>query len=397
MTGAMISAIIAVSIFVGRRRGDGDHIARASVWFMANSIADAAAYVMVAAVIATERSAPEISRVLFDIDMIINTSTAPLVAGFMCACANMRRGAARRYIAVHCAIAAALIAPFAADVLGFSLIDAEIARDIAFCAGILVYFVGACVVLASRQTAVGIKISCLLFSVPSVSALALHLLDFGHLVDPVSEVLWLVSNFGVYSYLFVHRARELAESRAAIAVAQVRPHFIGNTLTNIRYLCKSDPDQCVRAVEDLTALMRDSSDAFAAAGPVTFKSELERVERYLSLEKMRFGDRLSIEYDVATDDFVCPAFCVQTLVENSIKHSRGSVAVKISTASRGSDRVITIADDGPGFDLAESGSGIGLRNTALRLMTFCGGKLEIASEKGRGTTAVITIPKRKGV
>ena len=123
----------------------------------------------------------------------------------------------------------------------------------------------------------------------------------------------------------------------------------------------------------------------------------------MSLEKLRFKEELEVVYDINTEDFVLPVLSVQPLVENAVKHGVGKKigggTVTIHTSESESHYIIRISDDGVGFvvggDAESDNTHVGIDNTKRRLDLMIGGDLEIESEKGKGTTASILIPKRR--
>ena len=137
--------------------------------------------------------------------------------------------------------------------------------------------------------------------------------------------------------------------------------------------------------------------------PVPFESELRHLETYLSLEKMRFGDELNIEYDIEATDFLIPSLTVQPLVENAVKHGVGMKedggTVTIATKEFDDRYEVIVSDDGVGFDTAKKPNDgrthIGMENVRNRLKTMCNAVLNIESTVGKGTVATITIPKEE--
>ena len=130
------------------------------------------------------------------------------------------------------------------------------------------------------------------------------------------------------------------------------------------------------------------------------------VKNYVEIEKIRFGDRLEVEYDIEATDFSVPPLSIQVIVENAIKHGIekkvGGGTIKVSSGEDGRNIIVTIADNGVGFsddDIVqnEKKNGkrkhVGIYAATYRLENLCGGKLEYSSKRGEGTTATITIPK----
>jgi signal transduction histidine kinase len=199
--------------------------------------------------------------------------------------------------------------------------------------------------------------------------------------------------------------RSLASARLESLQAQIRPHFLFNTLNALAVLARRGDGAAVdRAIADLGDLLRAS---FASAGrhEITLGEELELVERYLGLQRIRFPDRLHVDWDVAeeTKSARVPALIVQPLVENAIEHGLASTQggrVRVC-ARRADDRLeLEVSDDGPGFaaEAAESRSGVGLANTRERLALLHGdaATLECANAPGGGGSVRIRLPWRDG-
>lgn len=196
---------------------------------------------------------------------------------------------------------------------------------------------------------------------------------------------------------------ELADSRISIMLSQIQPHFLYNSLNSIYYLCDKDPKAARQAISDFSDYLRGNMDSLTRSAPVPFYRELKHLKNYLTLEKLRFDDTLEIVWDIQTEDFMIPALTVQPLVENAVKHgickSENGGTVTISTRECESCYEVEIRDDGAGFDPNEKPSDgkshVGIENVRSRLSKMCGADLEITSEKGKGTTAIIRIPKNK--
>lgn len=196
---------------------------------------------------------------------------------------------------------------------------------------------------------------------------------------------------------------ELKQSRFAIMLSQIRPHFLYNTLNTIYYLCGKDTHTAQEAISSFSDYLRNNLDSLDCKDLVTFDKELQNIKTYLDLEKIRFGDELEVIYDIGTKSFCLPIMSVQPLVENAVKHGtskrRGGGSVTVSTREEEGEYVVTVSDTGQGFDVgryADDGeTHIGIENVRQRLRDMCDGTLEIESEIGKGTTVRITIPKKE--
>jgi two-component system LytT family sensor kinase len=204
-----------------------------------------------------------------------------------------------------------------------------------------------------------------------------------------------------------HRLAEqeklLMAARVEALANQINPHFLFNTLTSISSLIRSKPETARMLIVKLSALLRRllrSQEHF-----VTLREELDAVDEYLDIERVRFGPSLVVlkEIDEASLDVIVPSMILQPLVENSIKHglSRkvGEGRITIRSSRRAGHAVIEVIDNGVGIpsDRLESTSqyGIGLRNVNERLSVIYGANyaLKLQSAPGEGTSARIEIPE----
>jgi sensor histidine kinase YesM len=144
-----------------------------------------------------------------------------------------------------------------------------------------------------------------------------------------------------------------AEAKLASLESRVRPHFLFNALNSAIALIPEDPRRAEDVLDRLAGLLRFSLDT--AAATVALGAELRVVIDYLEIERVRFGDRLRYEIDVPDElrGAQVPAFAVQSLVENSVKHAVSAQRHGARIAVRGrrdADRVrLEVSDDGPGF------------------------------------------------
>ena len=200
------------------------------------------------------------------------------------------------------------------------------------------------------------------------------------------------------------RAALLAEARLESLKAQVRPHFLFNTLNTISTLMDEDVHQARRMISHLSELLRASLQG-RAAQEVTLGEELELVGLYLEIEKVRFEDRLRPRFEIEdeTRDALVPHLMLQPLVENAILHgiSRDSTAGELRLEARrlGGLLRLRIHDDGPGPPEPGSGEpgvgeGIGLANARARLDELYGraGRLALRRRRPRGTTVEVEVP-----
>ncbi len=204
-----------------------------------------------------------------------------------------------------------------------------------------------------------------------------------------------------------HRLAEqeklLMTARVQALANQINPHFLFNTLTSISSLIRSQPETARVLIVKLSGLLRRllrSQEHF-----VSLREELEAVDEYLDIERVRFGPSLVVEKAIEQSslDLIVPSMILQPLVENSIKHglSRklGEGRILIRASHRAGHTVIEVIDNGVGIPAERLASpadhGIGLRNVNERLSVIYGTnyQLKLDSTLGDGTSVRIEIPE----
>ena len=203
------------------------------------------------------------------------------------------------------------------------------------------------------------------------------------------------------------QAEELQENRISIMLSQIQQHFLYNSISAIRELCRQDPEEARNALGDFAGYLRGNMDSLRERRPVPFSKELDHIETYLRLEKMRFGDELNVVLNIAESDFLIPFLTVQPLVENAVKHGvcigEGGGTVTLSTEKANGKIIIKVTDDGAGFDPSapindtKGRSHVGIENVRNRLEIMVGGVLEIESRPGKGTVATIFLDEERKV
>jgi two-component system LytT family sensor kinase len=233
----------------------------------------------------------------------------------------------------------------------------------------------------------------------------------GGLVRATDEVAVWVSGQLELAQLDSSRT-ELMEAEVRALRAQISPHFIYNSLGAIASFVRTDPD---RARELLLEFADFTRYSFRRHGEyTTLAEELRSVERYLLLEKARFGDRLQVTLRVAPEvlPVAVPFLCIQPLVENAVRHgleARGDKADgvgRLSIEARDVDQecVIEVEDDGVGEDpdrvrRALAGDteldSVGLGNVDARLRNAYGDDygLVVETAPGAGTKVIVRVPK----
>lgn len=184
-------------------------------------------------------------------------------------------------------------------------------------------------------------------------------------------------------------ASELALERQnnELLMAQIQPHFINNSLLAIQARCMDYPE-IYDSIRNFSRYLRSNFDNIGNTHPITFEQELKNIKAYLALEKMNFGDRLTVEYDIDNEDFMLPALSVEPLVENAVRHGvaareNGGV-VQIIQRDEESGIIIEVRDIGQGklnlTEKQEKRRGIGVANVRARLAVNNKGVLELIPE-----------------
>jgi two-component system LytT family sensor kinase len=196
--------------------------------------------------------------------------------------------------------------------------------------------------------------------------------------------------------------RLLIQARLEALTSQINPHFLFNTLNSVSTLIRTSPEQARTMVMRLSRIMRGrlrNQDHFAP-----LRDELAFIEDYLSIELVRFGDKLRVvkHIDPATLDMLVPSMLLQPLIENSIKHGISDQvdggAVTIRTSHNNGRLSIEVEDDGVGISEAELAGilnkGIGVSNVRERLKVLYNQdyRMLIDSQPGRGTRIEIELP-----
>jgi two-component system, LytTR family, sensor kinase len=202
----------------------------------------------------------------------------------------------------------------------------------------------------------------------------------------------------------------LARAEVRALRAQISPHFIYNALTAIASFVRTDPERARELILEFAEFTRYS---FRAHGDfTTLAEELRSIDRYLTIERARFGERLQVRLQIAPEVLPVglPFLCLQPLVENAVRHGLsgkpGTGTVSISARDAGAECHIMVEDDGVGMDPAvllggdteeatDGGQHTGLSNVDDRLRTVFGDQFGLVVETGpgAGTRVSMRIPK----
>lgn len=233
---------------------------------------------------------------------------------------------------------------------------------------------------------------------------------YGQVWDTYISSLFYLVQFGVFHAYAYYRdlqqqrereseLRELAlKSELSALKAQLNPHFLYNVFNTISATVPPALEHTRELLADLADLFRYQLQA-SKTDLVSVEEEVAFIQKYLELEKARYGDRLRVEFDVpdAVMDAKIPPMILQPLVENAVRHGvaplieGGDVRVQIGQ-SNGQLRVL-VADTGVGLnEEAESGFGVGLSNTRMRLEKMYGSELILKPNEPHGVVVTFAIP-----
>lgn len=190
------------------------------------------------------------------------------------------------------------------------------------------------------------------------------------------------------------------EAQLTALHAQIEPHFLFNTLANVKRLYETRPERGRDMLVALIAYLRAALPGMRRAES-TLAEELDLVRHYLAILQMRMGERLSFSITAAPELLTAqlPTLVLPTLVENAIKHGLsplpegGHIDIR-AQAGEGGGLNIEVADNGQGFGAAAGGAGVGLANTRARLAARFGddAALELEAAQPRGVVARVRLP-----
>ena len=202
--------------------------------------------------------------------------------------------------------------------------------------------------------------------------------------------------------------QKLQLSRIRNFTGQMKPHFLYNALGSIQEIMLEDPQYAFDLLGNFTTYLRGCIRSMAGDRPVPFVQELDNIRAYVNIEKMRFGEKLAVEYDIPVKDFEVLPLSIQPLVENAIRHGiyqkgKEGGTVLVRTCESETAWMIIIEDDGVGFDCEQylgemkmgTSDSAGLKNIKFRLEKVLGAEISLDSTIGKGTSVVVSIPKIK--
>lgn len=206
----------------------------------------------------------------------------------------------------------------------------------------------------------------------------------------------------------VELAARLAEAQLQSLRMQLNPHFLFNTLNSVSSLMLSDVFAANKMISGLAGLLRLGLEN-TERQEVPLRQEIDFLQRYLDIQKIRFGDRLhlKVELDPATLDADVPSLILQPIVENAVRHAielrETAGQIELRSLRENGSLILSVSDNGPGLDLVagnrldgndDTRNGVGLGNTRERLRTLYGERqrLQLNTNELGGMTATLSIP-----
>ena len=211
-------------------------------------------------------------------------------------------------------------------------------------------------------------------------------------------VVFFLYQIDVERELFVREAA-LSESKVALMMEQIHPHFIYNALQQIALLCDETPVDVKPAIISFSGYLRKNLESITSVEMIPFLEEMKHTDMFVRLALLTQSRSFEVIKDYEVTDFSIPALTVQPLVENAINYGVGMSTegeqVTISTRIEKGFYVITVSDDGHGkrteLPSQKKHKSVGIGNVRTRLKLMCNGELFIRQTE-RGTDQIIRIP-----
>ena len=208
----------------------------------------------------------------------------------------------------------------------------------------------------------------------------------------------VISGVQYNAKLYIERTKEIQKANDRIVLSQMQPHFIFNCLSAIMAL-DGMPKKGKDALGKFSKYLRNNLDTLSSESSIPFVKEIDNVNNYVDLENLRMDNKIKLIYKLDYVDFLIPSLSIEIVVENAIKHGLGKKGnkgiVTISSSLIIDEVIVTVSDDGVGFDvkaISETGH-YGIKNLNNRI-GLVGGAVNIESKINKGTIVTITLPKK---
>jgi signal transduction histidine kinase len=204
--------------------------------------------------------------------------------------------------------------------------------------------------------------------------------------------------FFVQCFIVARRYQQAQKLEISLLKSQIRPHFLHNALTTIISVSRRDTDRARELLTEFSSYLRGFYD-YDADELITAGQELELVRAYAALEQARFGDRVTVRYEIDSEDLLLPPLILQPLVENAFVHGLrekdggGTVLVTIKRTA-GGKALIGVRDDGVGLQTKDTDvrRGVGIENIDRRLSRLYRTQLAFSVPEGGGCQVCMEIP-----
>ena len=206
--------------------------------------------------------------------------------------------------------------------------------------------------------------------------------------------LWKIANAARDAIRVSELECELSAVKHKALKAQIEPHFIYNSLTAIQAQYRDGLNEGDRAIEQFAKHLRLITDS-SGEDIIPFDDEVRNVLNYFELENLRASGKLNLYLDLNYTDFSLPVLSLQPLVENAIRHGglreKQNGYIQLSSDKTDTHIIITVSDNGVGFDVNAAHEGVGIENTRKRF-ELIKATMHISSEIDSGTSVTIKIP-----
>lgn len=267
--------------------------------------------------------------------------------------------------------------------------------------GVVIVIIDATIALINRRR-LGIKRT---FSIVSIILFLIFCIPIDARVKSSFPIYLAMSMVSVFFYIFLYQEQEvkmkntmlqLEKMEREIMISQFQPRFVVNILTTLTYVLDSDSELAKNIAKRFTVFFRNNIELINSNKLIPFSVELENIENYIELEKIRFGDKLNVDFDkIEITDFEIPVLTLLPFVENAINHGiskkMGGGTLYIETKEKDGQIVLIIKDDGTGFDVESLTLNSGIMNNIRRYQLLTNNQIEIFSEPGLGTKITIYI------
>ena len=192
---------------------------------------------------------------------------------------------------------------------------------------------------------------------------------------------------------------EVEQAKLRALSAQIKPHFVFNSLNAIRAQYHKNLDDGDSALQNFACHLRSTIGAAGGENLIAFDAEVQNVLNYFNLENLRADGALTLLLDLNERSFFLPELSIQPFVENAVKYA-DTQSVKDGCITLSSERtdsavIVTVADNGKGFDTEQPHDGVGISNSRERLKRLLGADVKIESQPNKGTRVTVIIPNKE--